>query len=195
MTPDDVRQLEKTTAKELERLVDLYYCVDEETERSELLRFIRNVNVTGTAKYNALMNTRSENGFTALHTAATRGDAEVLRYMLRSLSNDQLDNILMLQSFRGMTAVHCAAMCGHFEALKVMIDRPELMRQKELVYLKDKEDCTALDYAIGAEHVEIAEFIYKITPVNNTLFRYLVVTVIIGGIIFVGVFFNFYNET
>lgn len=76
-------------------------------------------------------------------------------------------------------------MMGQTDALRVMIDRPELIRQKELLYLKDKGEHTALDMAIAQGHAETADFIHRISPADSPIFKYLIATVLVGGTIFI----------
>lgn len=73
-------------------LLDDYFEDEGETARSDLLKYLRSVNAF--EKYKALSHT-STNERTAIHFAAARGDAEMLRCLLRSLPDAQLHDLMM----------------------------------------------------------------------------------------------------
>lgn len=187
-----IRYAKMATHALLTRLLDEYFDSDGETARSDLLKCLRSVNAG--EKYVALHHV-SYRGLTAVHFAAARGDPEMLRCLLRSLPDAQLHELMMIRCKDNWTAVHYAATFGQTEALRIMIDRPELTRQKDLLYLKDDQDVNALDMAIAQGHVETAEFIYKISPKDQPFFKYLIAVVLIGGTIFLFFFSKLYSST
>lgn len=172
-------------------LLDEYFISEGEAVRSDLLKLLRSVNVV--EKYQA-MNYKAINGLNAVHYAAVRGDAEMLKCLLSSLPDAQLHELLMTRCTKNWTAIHYAATFGYTDAIRVMIDRPELTQQRKLLYLKDDSDNTALDMAIGLGHAETAELIYQISPVDNHIFRYLIAVVLVGGVIFLFVFSKLYKD-
>lgn len=99
---------------------------------------------------------------TLIKLVAHRGDVGLLRYLLQSLTADQVYNVLMTQRGAGDTdtAVHLAAVHGYTEAIKVMVDRLGPHQLQNL--LQVKTGCcgkTALDYALENDHPDTAECI------------------------------------
>ena len=96
------------------------------------------------------INAREERGLTALHLAAMRDDAVILRVLIER--GAEIDS----QTKTGETALHFAAMFGRFTTVQVLIDN------HADISIKDVKGQTAYDIAEKNEKEECAELLKPI---------------------------------
>jgi ankyrin repeat protein len=93
----------------------------------------------------AEINTKYEDGNTALHFASTKGHLEVVKYLIHLGSEKEAKNI------NGMTALHIASIYGHLEIVKYLL---HLGLEKEA---KNIYGMTALHLASYLGHLEVVK--------------------------------------
>lgn len=90
--------------------------------RDQLKRCL--LSVEGQEKYDGLLATSCQYGFenSAIHWAAVRGDDDMVRCFLESLTPIQRYNLLCAQNSYGCTAIHWAAIGGAAEVVRCLLD-------------------------------------------------------------------------
>ena len=96
--------------------------------------------------YTAQVNSKGLNGWTALHVAASKGNAETVRLLLEPRYS--ADANARTNSQR--TPLHLAAMKGHEEVTELLI------ASGAGVNIVDEDGCAAIHYAAGFNHVQVA---------------------------------------
>lgn len=86
-------------------------------------------------KYGADKSCENNSGFGLLHLAASQGDDEMIKYLVKNLKCD-----LNYKSTSGLTPLHCAAHRKHNKTCELLISLGGIMQ------LKDNNQRTALDY-------------------------------------------------
>ena len=100
-------------------------------------------------------NNDNESQSTALHTAATKGYANVVSALIRAGGN------VRLQNWRGMTPAHLAAHHGRLDVLKLLISYDPM-----LLEMTDQTGNTLINIAASKGHEEIVEYLLKETSID-----------------------------
>ena len=118
-----------SAAEELKNVVTKYVTKSECRLDNERLGELLN-KVTDEQKLNILQQTKSEvAGMTALHKAAQRGHADVLKAVLSTLQSSDRLKLLMMRNDRNRTPLHLAALGGHTESVKALLDSLTAVQQ------------------------------------------------------------------
>ena len=106
--------------------------------------------VTDEQKLDILQQTKSEvAGMTALHKAAYRDDAEVLKTILSSLQYSDRLKVFLYKDYMKRTPLHEAASGGHTESMKAILDSLAADEQIQLMTEQEWYSKTAVEMASG----------------------------------------------
>eukprot|EP00111_Clytia_hemisphaerica_P004104 TCONS_00011733-protein len=103
-------------------------------------------------------NNDNESKSTALHTAATKGFAEVVAALIRAGAN------VRLQNWKGLTPIHLAAHHGRLNVLKLL-----LSYDPTLLNMTDLTGNTLINIAAHKGHVSVVEYLLKETEIDFRL--------------------------
>ena len=93
-------------------------------------------------------------GSSILHTAASRGNVEVVRILL-----DFDHKLIEFINLMGSTCLHHACKKGHLEVVKVLLNA-----QSSLIDTVNNWEMTVLRFARNFGHLEIVKFLLKVKP-------------------------------
>ena len=98
------------------------------------------------------IDTQNNDGYTPLHSACASGALDMVKMLVRAGAGVRVtDN-------GGCTCLHVAARFGHTETVRYLVGLPEV----ELNHRDTKKNYTALQYAVGNYHKDIAQVLLDV---------------------------------
>ena len=149
-----------SAAEELKNFVTAYVTKSEYHPDMEKLRELLS-KVTYEQKLDILQQTKSEvAGMTALHKAAQRGHADVLKAVLSTLQSSDRLIVLMAKDYMKRTPLHEAALGGHTESVKAILNSLTAVQQMQLLTIEGGwyGNRTAVEMASGETADVLSEF-------------------------------------
>ncbi len=107
----------------------------------------------------AFLSSRSQEGATALHDAATQGNPDAVKLILAQATHP---DFITMQNTEGKSALHCAAEAGQSEAVEALLADGTF--SKQLISMKDSHGWTALHLAAGKGDAVLVEIILTRWP-------------------------------
>lgn len=101
--------------------------------------------------------------WSVLHSAAVLGNTDVVEYICKSFSDDEL---ILQRDGKGRTALHYAK---NREIAKLLVESVTLERQKELVVQVDENLCTALHKAAESGKTGIVDYFCSLSLTDDEL--------------------------
>ena len=115
--------------------------------------------VTDEQKLNILQQTKSEvAGMTALHKAAQRGHAGVLKPILSTLQSSDRLKVLMAKDYMKRTSLHEAVFSDQTESVKAILDSLTADQQTQLLTEQEWYGKTPVEMASGEMLDVLAEY-------------------------------------
>ena len=102
---------------------------------------------------------RDENGFTALHHAASNGSPDVVEFILKkALDLGIVQKLLQTRDRHGLVPLHHAAMSGDIETVRILL---EYGTDVNVSFGKQKRKSTPFHFACEYGHKAVAEFLLQ----------------------------------
>nr|WP_045916406.1 ankyrin repeat domain-containing protein [Orientia tsutsugamushi] len=102
------------------------------------------------AQDNAIINSRSNDNYTALHLAALYNKIEVAELLLENEAD------VSLQDSKGYTALHWTALLGNITVARLL-----LKKNPDIINLRSNANCTALHLTAIHNKIEVAELLLE----------------------------------
>jgi len=106
----------------------------------------------------------SQNGCTALHTAAEAGRTDVVEYLCSLSPTD--DELIVKRGITGCTALHHAA---NTEVAKLLVESVLEENKKTFILSTDRNQCTALHFAAEKGTTDVVEYICSLPLAGDEL--------------------------